>query len=240
MEKYSYCTSTDFKKDISELCECCPLAERIETGLINQIIAQADIQREILSEADFEDYLRSEIKKAQQAMEKAFLIEQQNKDNQNDLHRKDRILHFLWNKERIKALNKFLGDKKGSGIKNKGQEKVPKTFEDLFYKPELIESCVNVLKIVEPPLLSSDNKYIGRLKGAFCVWADELLRQGFIRHYTDRKIYAELISQKFSPFTIDESMFGKIHPRANEMYLIDFKNLLSQISQTESKESKES
>lgn len=126
-------------------------------------------------------------------------------------------------------------------LKNKSRQstKVEQslTFEDMFKFPELIQDCIDVLKQVEPPILNDDEKYIGKLKSSFCVWIDILLRKGLIKTYSDRSIYSKLISEKFTPFSIDESMFGKYHKRANYLYQLEFDTLLSQVSQKESRES---
>lgn len=110
MKKHIHCTATDFKTDISELCNKCPLVEIIENGIKNQIIFQAIQQKEILNTEQFKEYINSEIKNAQNSMQKTFLIEQQNKEYKNDNYRKTRIKNYIWNKERIKALNDFLNN----------------------------------------------------------------------------------------------------------------------------------
>ena len=108
------------------------------------------------------------------------------------------------------------------------KEKLPTTFEELFYDPEIVEPCIGVLKKIEPPILNESGMYMGGLKGAFVVWIDALKKRDFIKIYSDRKIYASLISKKF--VSIDESMFGKINPTASKRYSKDIEVLLSQIS----------
>ena len=67
-EKYSYCTSKEFKKDISKLCEACPLIELINNGIESQILEEALEQKEILTESQFKEYVEKEILNAQEAM----------------------------------------------------------------------------------------------------------------------------------------------------------------------------
>lgn len=126
----------------------------------------------------------------------------------------------------------FFNDGVNSAIKkqNFGVSK-PTTFNEMFEHQYLIQDCIDILKIVEPPVLSQNEKYIGKYKSSFCVWIDKMQRRGLIKHYSDRSIYANLISEKFSPFSIDESMFGKRNIRANELYQLEFETLLSQVSQ---------
>lgn len=115
MEKHNHCTATEFKIDISELCEKCPLTELIQDGIKNQIIFQAQQQKEILNTEQFKEYINYEIENAQKSMQRTFLTEQQNKNYLNDNHRKTRIKNYIWNKERIKALNNILSN--GNEIK---------------------------------------------------------------------------------------------------------------------------
>lgn len=105
----------------------------------------------------------------------------------------------------------------------------PKTFEELFYDENFVAPCIDILKEVEPPLIDTELNYIGKLKGAFCVWIDEMQRQGIVKKYADRKIFSSLLPQKIKRFSIDESMFGKQQRKAEDRYRTDMKTLLSQI-----------
>lgn len=113
--------------------------------------------------------------------------------------------------------------------KTETEQKQPKTFAELFYDANFISPCIDILKEVEPPLIDTECNYIGNLKGAFCVWIDEMQRQGIVKHFSDRKIFASLLPQKIKRFSIDESMFGKPQSKAENKYRTDMKTLLSQI-----------
>lgn len=113
--------------------------------------------------------------------------------------------------------------------KPKPEKEAPKTFDELFYNIELVQKSIDVLKEIEPPLIDSDYNYIGKLKGIICVWIDELQRQAIVKHYSDRKIFASLIPQKIKRFSIDESMFGKYHTKAEDNYRTDIKTKVSKI-----------
>ena len=114
-------------------------------------------------------------------------------------------------------------------IKPKLEQETPKTFDELFYNTDLVKPCIDILKELEPPLIDTDCNYIGKLKGVFCVWIDEMERHGIIKHYSDRKIFASLIPQKIKRFSIDESMFGKYQRRAENLYRTDIKTKVSKI-----------
>jgi hypothetical protein len=120
-------------------------------------------------------------------------------------------------------------NEKSQSQKAKTKQEQPKTFDELFYDTNLISPCIEILKNIEPPLIDTDYNYIGKLKGAFCIWIDEMEKQGIVKHFSDRKIFASLLPQKIKRFTIDESMFGKHHSRAENLYRIDIKTMLSQI-----------
>jgi hypothetical protein len=111
----------------------------------------------------------------------------------------------------------------------KMKQEIPKTFEELFYDVSLISPCIDILKKIEPPLIDTECNYIGNLKGAFCIWIDEMQRQSIIKKFTDRKIFASLIPHKIKRFSIDESMFGKHQSKAENQYRTDIKTMLSQI-----------
>ena len=111
----------------------------------------------------------------------------------------------------------------------KRDQAIPKKFEDLFKDTNFVSPCIDILKKVEPPLIDKNCNYIGKSKGAFCVWINEMERQEFINHYSDRKIFAEMIPLRIKNFSIDESMFGKHQSKAEKIYRTDIKTLLSQI-----------
>lgn len=113
--------------------------------------------------------------------------------------------------------------------KQKPKQEPPQTFEELFYKKELVQQSIDILKEIDPPLIDTDYNYIGKLKGIICVWIDELQKQGIIRHYSDRKIFASLIPQKIKRFSIDESMFGKYQSRAENNFRTDIKTKVSKL-----------
>jgi len=111
--------------------------------------------------------------------------------------------------------------------KPKPEQETPKTFDELFYNTDLVKPCIDILKELDPPLIDTDCNYIGKLKGVFCVWIDEMQRQGIVKHYSDRKIFASLIPQKIKRFSIDESMFGKYQSKAENLYRTEIKTRVS-------------
>lgn len=119
-------------------------------------------------------------------------------------------------------------------VEPKPEQETPKTFDELFYNIELVQPSIDILKEIEPPLIDTDYNYIGRLKGIICVWIDELQRQGIVKHYSDRKIFASLIPQKIKRFSIDESMFGKYQSKAENNYRTDIKTKVSKIKLSQS------
>lgn len=107
-----------------------------------------------------------------------------------------------------------------------------KTLKELFVYPETYDKCIDILKKVDPPILNTENKFIGKEKGAFVVWVDVLKKNNLIKQLSNDNLYAQLISNTFQPFSISSEMFRKPTVRANERYETDFNNLLSQVYQS--------
>ena len=132
--------------------------------------------------------------------------------------------------ERVEKIKETLGLLSPQQNKEqKPEQETPKTFDELFYNIELVQPSIDILKEIDPPLIDTDYNYIGKLKGIICVWIDELQRQGIVKHYSDRKIFASLIPQKIKRFSIDESMFGKYQSKAENNYRTDIKTKVSKI-----------
>ena len=116
----------------------------------------------------------------------------------------------------------------------KPKKKTPKTFDELFYNSNFVNPCIDILKELKHPFIDTDYNYIGKLKGVYCIWINELIKEGIIKRYNDRKIYASLIPSKVKGFSIDESMFGKHHEQAEKLYKIDIKTKISDIKLSQS------
>ncbi len=101
MDIYSRCTTTEFKTDISQLCDNCPLKIQIPKAIQEKIVFQAREHYSIDPETIL-DYLQSEIKKAHNSMSQMLI------ESKNDGAFLDKVSEiYIWNKERIKALNDF-------------------------------------------------------------------------------------------------------------------------------------
>lgn len=105
------------------------------------------------------------------------------------------------------------------------------TLEELFINPDSYEKCINVLKEVDPPILSIDNVFIGKEKGALVLWVDYLKRFNLIDIRQNDKTYSKLISEAFN-FSISDATFRKVSVRAKQNYESDFNQLLSQVYQS--------
>lgn len=116
-------------------------------------------------------------------------------------------------------------------IQNRTKQETPKTFEELFYNPDLVTPYIDILKELDPPLIDENYNFIGKLKGIICVWIDELQRQGIVKgnYPKERKLFASLIPTRINRFSIDESMFGKYQTKAENNYRTDIKTKVSKI-----------
>jgi len=108
-EKHSHCISKVFKTDISQLCENCPLPDYIQRKVEERIIFKAEQRRSLLPKQDFLEYLLKEMEEAEDCKERQQLIENYS-DGNEDPFRANRILLYIYNNERIKALRKFQED----------------------------------------------------------------------------------------------------------------------------------
>jgi hypothetical protein len=95
----------EFKTDINQLPDTCPIRLEIEKYIIDQIEFPAKLKKEELPPIEFNEYIKKEIKSAEKAMHEMFLQELINKKTGKDMYRKNRTKIYIWNKERIKRLN---------------------------------------------------------------------------------------------------------------------------------------
>lgn len=179
--------------------------------------------------AYFERYPDSNIEKFHR-FETAYLKRQIQKYNTKEKIEPEETEIYLSQIEVLEYINSISSSKTPQQAETKPKKlEAPISFDELFYDANFISPCIDILKVVDPPLLDAECNYIGKLKGAFCVWIDEMQRQGIVKHFSNREIYASLLPQRIKRFSIDESMFGKPQPKAEENYRTDMKTLLSQI-----------
>ena len=111
-----------------------------------------------------------------------------------------------------------------------------KTFDELFYIPEFAETCLNILRDLNPPIIDSANNYIGKAKGIFPLWINVLKShkpQPLIKHLTDKE-YKDILNAKIKGLhlTEDASEFRKNYVRlVKNKVELDIKTILSQYSQ---------
>lgn len=225
------CTSIEFKTDITQLCNECPLVDKINKGLKEQILFQALEQKDILNNKQFEAYVNNEIEVHQKAKQRVFLTEKQNKDYKKDPHRAKRIEIYIWNKESIKALNRLLLPSKKIEI---SQNNI--SFEDLFYNSNDATVCLSILRKLDPPFIDADNNYVGKSKGIFPLWISVLKAHSpnpLIKHLQNIE-YKNILNRKVKGLNLskDASEFRKFYKRLeNNNVSIDIKTILSQLSQ---------
>lgn len=109
------------------------------------------------------------------------------------------------------------------------EQRIPKTFDELFSNPESIKPCTNVLKELDDKAVSDDLKTFIGMAGIAVVWVQELKNKSFIKPVPN-KDYAALLQTKFKDFSINASMFGKGKiPKGAEKYRTGIKALLGKI-----------
>ena len=111
----------------------------------------------------------------------------------------------------------------------------PQTFDELFLdpyrKPEIIESFINVLREVTPPLINESNAVIKKYKTGFVIWVN--LLKGEIIKVVDEKTYVRILNTKFHglDFGEDAGIFRKFNSASQDyqQYKADLKSLISSV-----------
>jgi hypothetical protein len=105
----------------------------------------------------------------------------------------------------------------------------PKLFKDLFYKPEIIDKCLNLLRETDKPCINEEKKYL-RNKGAFIVWFNALeYKKIFNFSFCNDIERAETLNINFEGLNISESLFRQGNKRATENYKDYFESAIAAI-----------
>jgi hypothetical protein len=118
---------------------------------------------------------------------------------------------------------------------NKPQTKtVPSTFEELFFVASNAEQCLQILKEIEPAVITDINHYMGSNKGIFPILMKELERTGLIRPQKP-VVYKDLLNQRITGLNLskDASEWRKVYKRLEtDKTALSIKALISQYSQS--------
>ena len=98
---YHRCIATELKE---ELCENCPLTERIKRGIQEQILPQIRNQKSLLTEEQFIVWVNKEIESASKSMQEARLASIKYKEQAEEFASNWNELYH-WNIARIQVLN---------------------------------------------------------------------------------------------------------------------------------------
>jgi hypothetical protein len=138
--------------------------------------------------------------------------------------------YFLKDFETVEeALNEVFTE---SGRQTNIHLKDPQSFQELFYDGYNAMDFVDILKNTVPPIIDSKRNYIGKSKGAICVWYEEMKRQGIVRQVPD-KVLSVLIPKAINRFSINESMFRRTHKDAELTFKSDLKALISKVKSSQ-------
>lgn len=106
------CTLKEFKEDITDLCETCPIRNRIAHEL-KKYDSFIKVQKEILPPKDFSEYLKKEREDLRKKMEQAI------KSNDSPTRVPEGITEvYVGNREIIKLLTTFEKNNAGKDLKN--------------------------------------------------------------------------------------------------------------------------
>lgn len=163
---------TKFVEDINKLCKKCPYAIEINEGIENQIVYELRVKREILTQEQFKKFTDVEIESASKAIQKQLLWKRQHKNiDSENIYFPGVFRTYLWNIERIKAINKFVGENPYSEDEVKKTDppfypKVGALFAqgfikqegfDYVYKQTKFESCRKLSEYIKNNILETKN-----------------------------------------------------------------------------------
>lgn len=119
---------------------------------------------------------------------------------------------------------------KQSKVKKKVDPQVDEydDLDELFSKPHYRKPCYEVLRDVG--LIGENEGYIGNLKSAFCIWANELKIARLIKPVTD-VVVTELMNRKFNGLKMDSSNFRTSLTKGSKLYKAEFKKVFTALSQ---------
>lgn len=101
---FPYCTSEEFKEDLSDLCKNCPIKQNIENRLPS-FIKELEDEKELKTKDMFVQSIKQKSNKAFEQMERLKVYERR---SPNDGYRKNRINGYVWNREILKLYKKIL------------------------------------------------------------------------------------------------------------------------------------
>lgn len=173
------CNAIEFKTDLSELCERCPLKESIPKGIQTQIVAEAEDNRELMRTEQFREWIDEQIKAATKVMQ------EMRKDAMHPAQHYLNVLteHFIWNKERAKALRAMLSN---TAQVEPELEPLP-TFEDLFFN----QANADKVRGLMPP----NSKYV---KSICFAMATALKEKSCCPKYSKEVIARVLVAEFYS------------------------------------------
>lgn len=132
----SNCTTEYLRRDLSELCKTCSLRKSIPEGIEAQIVASATTKKELSSPAEFAAYITAEKQNAFEAIERTNQYETANLSGLDQYHRGGLTEIFIWNKERIKALDRVAGDQQVEVIKQRPLTTTQKRLKLFLARPK--------------------------------------------------------------------------------------------------------
>lgn len=189
-----YCTSKEFKKNLSELCDKCPLVQVINDEIKKIVEPQALERKELLTKDQFEDYINKQIAISEENMS---FCSQQMESSGYERSQRTRIIcirETIFSKERIKALNRIMDADKPNRLPN--AEAPVLNFEDLFLKTEYKKYLFKFLR--ELSLTNEVNKWVvpgSQKKNAICALIAVFKEKNWIHSHLPNFDVAELIAE---------------------------------------------
>ena len=119
-------------------------------------------------------------------------------------------------------------DNKPNGI-TKPPDFKPKLFKDLFYKPEIIDKCLNLLRETDKPCITEDNKFM-RNKGAFIIWFNALEKYKIFKiSFKNEKERVKTLNFNFEGLNVSNSLYRQQNVKATKNYKTIFEREINVI-----------
>ena len=196
--KDSDCRCLEFYTDLTQLCEGCPLKTLIPEGIQFQIVAEAEDNRELMPPNQFRQWIEGQISAATAVMQQMRI------DAMHPAKHYPNVLteHFIWNKERAKALRRFV-DRKEDKPRKAEPERLPE-FAELFFN----EGNAAKVRGLMPPNL--------RYYQAVCfAMATALKEKQYCRPKYSKEVIARVLAAEFYGGTYPEDFRASKYTKAD-------------------------
>jgi hypothetical protein len=223
--KNKRCTSISLKDNINQLCENCPIPEKIKEEISNKVLFSVKKQKQSLNANDYYNYLLNEMEKARNVMDTINEMQEIYQSNVDNPDFTDLISDYLFNKEKIATIN--------NAIEQSGLLKIIESSINELPRKEMNQNEAPFIRVTAENQAGSRYEIVcscpqtgdvTSLVSGFCVYylwkkqqaEEEKLNSGFYPYWDKNDIFNEyyngtrLRCKKENPSDVDFDEFGFI------------------------------